>query len=127
MQEKEKGRHGFNRSPSSHRELNKFTIAQNGEYVLFVLCLQVENERTSVLKHPIVRSYIYEKWKTLGLWWYLSFFALFLLFISSLALFSILIPHFNECRGNNTNMSAGDEDDMLLEGKYNSYTVFIVI
>ena len=61
---------------------------------------QVDNERTSVLMHPVVRSYVYEKWKTHGLWRYLSYYGVFFLFFSLLALFSVIIPHpqTNTCR-----------------------------
>jgi hypothetical protein len=55
--------------------------------------LQVKNRNTVLLEHPVVRSYIYEKWKSQGIGFYFLDFMFYIIFLGFLSLFVVVVNH----------------------------------
>ena len=55
--------------------------------------LQVKCEETSLLRHPVVKSFVYLKWKKLGLKFYVGILLPYILLVGFLSLFAVTVNH----------------------------------
>ena len=61
--------------------------------VTFLTTLQVKHEETSLLRHPVVKSFIYLKWKKHGVKFYVGILLPYILLVGFLSLFVVTVNH----------------------------------
>ena len=54
--------------------------------------MQVKYDRETLLHHPLVKAYIKYKWTTVGIVGLVLYFAFYLIFLSLLTTFALLVP-----------------------------------
>ena len=62
-------------------------------YTQKVIILQVDAERTNLLKHPVAISLLTYKWETYGRYIYYGNLLIYILFLSFLTTFALVVPH----------------------------------
>ena len=53
--------------------------------------IQVEHNRIELLEHPVIGSFLHMKWNRIGFWYYIFTLVLFVSFLASLSLFSLIV------------------------------------
>ena len=61
--------------------------------------MQVKHDREALLHHPLVKKYIRYKWITVGIVGLVFYFALYLIFLSLLTTFALLVPRPSAANG----------------------------